>query len=162
MKSHRERNKEAAKCDYPLTDRDPLDGLDIGDDFPICGLESERRRSEYGKPPCCETTGSNTNAEHPKHSRDLDLLPPISCHSCRTTEDPQGLQKQTTKSPVPPPLHESVIRCMSACLLFVLLIRRRAVRRPCAGKCRVGSFHGSRGLDNKLVTGLPAPDVHRV
>lgn len=34
-------------------------------------------RTKYGKPPCCDTTGSNTNAEHPKHSDDLDLLPPI-------------------------------------------------------------------------------------
>lgn len=45
------------------------------------GRECERRDSrhptKFGKPLCCETTGSNTTAEHPKQIDDLDLLPPI-------------------------------------------------------------------------------------
>lgn len=88
------------------------------------------------------------------------FAPTNSCHSCRTTEDPKGL-KTNNKSPVPLRRYKSVVCFTSARLSLVLWVIRCGVC-DWQGKCRVSMFHRNPGLDNKLVTGLPAPDVHQV
>lgn len=73
------------------------------------------------KATCCEATGSNTNAEHPKHSDDLDLLPPIAVTPAEQQRDPEGAAKKQKQIKNPPPLHEKV---SSAAFLPVCLFCR--------------------------------------
>lgn len=63
--------RETEKCDYYY-----LTGLMYEMTYQSVAGNVNAGVKNVEKPPCCETTGSNTNAEHPKHSYDLDLLPP--------------------------------------------------------------------------------------
>lgn len=93
------------------------------------------------------------------------FAPITTCHSSRTTEDLQGLQKQITN-----PLR---LRCFikvssTACLLCAAVCFLFVDHKACRTESVYGrgrecvAFHSSVGLDNKLVRGLPIPDALQV
>lgn len=91
------------------------------------------------------------------------FAPTNSCHSCRTTEDPKGLQKQITNPQfLWGVIKVSSVSCLPVCCLFCGSWGARCGVCDWQGKCRISMFRRNVGLDNKLVTGLPAPDVHQV
>lgn len=105
-----------------------------------------RHPAAFGKPLRCETTGSNTTAHHPKHIYDLDLVPTIPV----TRTEQQRTQNK-------PPVHPFHVWLFLGCSvdpkvhMCCLLMKVSHV---------VGMFQKDLGLDDELVTGLPAPDVH--
>lgn len=126
-------------------------------------MQSWDSHTHFGNPPCCETTGSNITAEHPQLSDDLDLHPPIAVTPAEQQEDPKGLLKQITN---PQFLWRftkvSPVACLPVCFLFCRSQGARCSVCVRQEKYRVGTFHRNVGLDNKPVTGLPAPDVLQV